>query len=104
MSRDWREAFAKYQTTPQYRLINRGMTLDQFKAIYWWEWAHRLLGRLVGAAFAVPFVLLLVTRRMPLRLVWRCALLLLLVGFQGLVGWWMVKSGLSCAPPWRPSG
>ena len=91
----WREAFAKYQTTLEYRVINRGMTLDQFKEIYRWEWAHRLLGRLIGAAIAVPFVLLLVTRRLPLRLVGRCALLLLLVGFQGLIGWWMVKSGLT---------
>jgi heme a synthase len=91
----WRAAFADYQTTPEYRLINFGMTLDQFKEIYWWEWAHRLLGRLVGAVIAVPFLLLFVMRRLPQRLVGRCALLLLMVGFQGFIGWWMVKSGLS---------
>lgn len=91
----WREAFAKYQTTPEYRFINRGMTLDQFKEIYWWEWAHRLLGRLVGAVSLVGFVLLLATRRLPQRLIGRCALLPVLVGFQGLIGWWMVTSGLS---------
>jgi cytochrome c oxidase assembly protein subunit 15 len=91
----WREAFARYQTTPEYRLINRGMTLDQFKEIYRWEWVHRLLGRLVGAVCLVGFVLLLAARRLPQRLIGRCALLPLLVGLQGLLGWWMVTSGLS---------
>jgi cytochrome c oxidase assembly protein subunit 15 len=70
------------------------MTLEQFKEIYWWEWAHRLLGRLVGAVIAVPFVFLLVLRRLQPRLIWRCAVLILMVGVQGAVGWWMVKSGL----------
>jgi cytochrome c oxidase assembly protein subunit 15 len=91
----WREAFTRYQTTPEYRFVNRGMTLDEFKEIYRWEWAHRLLGRLVAAVIAVPFVLLLATRRIPQRLVGRCLLLFALVVFQGLIGWWMVVSGLS---------
>jgi cytochrome c oxidase assembly protein subunit 15 len=91
----WREVFARYQTTPEYQLINRGMTLDQFKEIYWWEWSHRLLGRLVGAVTLVGFVLLVALRRLPERLIGRCALLPLLVAVQGLIGWWMVMSGLS---------
>src|SRR5471032_2112594 len=70
------------------------MTLQAFQGIYWWEWTHRLLGRLVGAAFVIPFVALLASRRIPRRLVWRCWLLLVLGGLQGLVGWWMVASGL----------
>jgi cytochrome c oxidase assembly protein subunit 15 len=90
----WTKAFAGYQTTPEYRLINRGMTLDQFKEIFWWEWTHRLIGRLVGAVLLIPFLLLLVTRRLQARLAWRCLVLVLLVGLQGLIGWWMVKSGL----------
>jgi cytochrome c oxidase assembly protein subunit 15 len=91
----WLKVFARYQTTPEYRLVNRGMTLDQFKEIYWWEWTHRLLGRLVGAVALVGFLLLLATRRLPHRLIGRCFLLPVLVGFQGFLGWWMVESGLS---------
>lgn len=90
----WLKDFHAYQATPQYRLVNRGMTLGEFKFIYGWEWAHRLLGRTVGAAFALPFAVFLALRRMPRRLVWRCGLLLALGGAQGVVGWWMVKSGL----------
>lgn len=91
----WHDAFVRYQTTPEYRFINHGMTLDDFKEIFWWEWAHRLLGRLVGAVALVGFLLLLATRRLPLRLLGRSALLPVLVGFQGFLGWWMVESGLS---------
>ncbi|HUZ13650.1 MAG TPA: COX15/CtaA family protein [Caulobacteraceae bacterium] len=91
---DWRKDFALYRATPQYQRVNLGMTLGAFKAIFWWEWTHRLLGRLVGAAFAIPFVVLLARRKVPVRLVWRCALLFGLGALQGLVGWWMVASGL----------
>src|SRR5215469_4637328 len=91
---DWAKDFALYKATPQYRQVNAGMTLPEFKSIFWWEWSHRLLGRLVGAAFAIPFIIFLALRQMPARLIWRCAILLGLGGLQGLVGWWMVKSGL----------
>jgi heme a synthase len=91
---DWAKDFALYKATPQYRQVNAGMSLAEFKSIFWWEWSHRLLGRLAGAAFAIPFVLFLAFRQMPARLIWRCAILLGLGGLQGLVGWWMVKSGL----------
>jgi cytochrome c oxidase assembly protein subunit 15 len=93
--RDWAGEFARYRQIPQYAQINSGMTLEAFKSIYWWEWTHRLLGRLVGVAFLLPFVVFLVRRMVPQRLVWRCVGLFLLGGLQGLVGWWMVKSGLS---------
>lgn len=90
----WEDMFALYRQTPQYRLLNQGMSLAQFQGIYWWEWAHRLLGRLIGAVFLVPFLGLVAARRLPKRLIWRCAILFALGGVQGGVGWWMVKSGL----------
>ena len=91
---EWLKDFALYKATPQYREVNAGITLAQFQTIFWWEWGHRLLGRLAGAAFAIPFFVFLALRDMPARLIWRCAILLVLGGLQGLVGWWMVQSGL----------
>src|SRR5579875_2514759 len=70
--RAWADLFAKYQAIPQYRVVNPDMTLAGFKSIFWWEWAHRLLGRTVGVVFAVPLVVLLATRRLPRRLLWPC--------------------------------
>jgi heme a synthase len=90
----WEQVFQLYRATPQYQLLNRGMTLAQFQTIYGWEWAHRLLGRLVGLAFFAPFLVLVALRRLPGRLIWRCVLLFALGGLQGLIGWWMVMSGL----------
>jgi len=92
---DWAFEFRNYQRIPQYQFINKGMSLDAFKGIYWWEWAHRLLGRLVGVAFAVPFLVFLYLKTIPSALIWRCWLLLALGGLQGFVGWWMVSSGLA---------
>lgn len=92
---DWNEAFEKYKAIPQYAQVNAGMTLGEFKGIFFWEWFHRLLGRLIGVVFAVPFAVFLILRRMPRRLIGRCAVLLGLGGLQGLIGWWMVTSGLS---------
>ncbi|MES2723089.1 MAG: COX15/CtaA family protein, partial [Pseudomonadota bacterium] len=92
---DWNEEFARYREIPQYQQLNKGMSLEAFKAIYWWEWGHRLLGRLVGAAFAIPFAYFLIRRQLPKRLIWRCAVLFALGGLQGAIGWWMVSSGLS---------
>ena len=91
----WRHSFELYKQIPQYQLVNPNMTLDEFKGIFWWEWAHRFLGRVVGAAFAIPFIVFLIRRDIPRRLVLRCAVMLGLGGLQGLVGWWMVSSGLS---------
>ena len=91
----WLAEFAKYQHIPQYQQVNRSMSLAGFQSIYWWEWAHRLLGRAVGVVFIIPFVAFLASKRLPRRLVWRAWVLLGLGGLQGLVGWWMVASGLS---------
>lgn len=92
---DWMEAFRKYQEIPQYREVNAGMSLAEFQGIFWWEWIHRQLGRFIGVAFALPFLVFVALRRLPRRLLWRCAILLALGGLQGLIGWWMVSSGLS---------
>ncbi|MGH6956082.1 MAG: COX15/CtaA family protein [Caulobacteraceae bacterium] len=91
---DWMKDFALYRGTTQYREVNAGMTLAEFQSIFWWEWSHRLLGRLIGVVFFVPFVVFLARRRLPGRLVWRCGVLFALGALQGLVGWWMVESGL----------
>jgi cytochrome c oxidase assembly protein subunit 15 len=90
----WQAEFSNYQRIPQYRYINHGISLATFKGLYWWEWGHRLLGRLVGVAFFVPFVIFLALRMFPRRLIWRCAVLFLLGGFQGAIGWIMVQTGL----------
>ena len=91
---DWQAAFEKYRQIPEYSLINRGMTLDDFKFIYWWEWTHRLLGRLIGAAFLLPFLFFWLTRRIEARLLPRLGAIFVLGGLQGALGWYMVKSGL----------
>lgn len=90
----WQAEFAKYRHIPQYTLVNRGMSLAEFQTLYWWEWGHRFLARLVGLVFFAPLVVLLILRRIPNRLIWRCGVILALGGLQGLVGWWMVASGL----------
>jgi cytochrome c oxidase assembly protein subunit 15 len=91
---DWQAEFARYRAIPQFRFVNPAMTLDQFRFIYWWEWSHRLLGRLLGVVFLVPFLWFLARREIPRRLFWRLGGLFVLGGLQGLVGWWMVASGL----------
>lgn len=92
---DWMDAFEKYEAIPQYQQINAGMSLAEFQGIFFWEWFHRLLGRLIGVAFALPFLVFLLMRKLPRRLIVRCVVLLALGGLQGLIGWWMVTSGLS---------
>ncbi len=91
---EWQQELELYRQIPEYQLINKGMSLGEFKQIYWWEWAHRLLARGVGILFAVPFVFFLATGRVEKRLRWPLFGLLLLGGLQGVVGWWMVVSGL----------
>jgi len=91
---DWQDAFAKYRQIPQYRFEHHGMTLQGFQAIFWWEWMHRLLGRLLGFVFFVPFVWFAWTGAIQ-RSEWpRMVLLFALGGLQGFVGWWMVESGI----------
>jgi cytochrome c oxidase assembly protein subunit 15 len=91
----WQEAFNKYRQIPQYQHVNKGMSLSEFKFIYWWEWSHRFLARLVGVVFFVPFVFFLATGRIPRSLVPTLGVIFLLGGLQGFIGWYMVRSGLS---------
>jgi cytochrome c oxidase assembly protein subunit 15 len=90
----WQETFRKYQQTPQYRLVNPDMTLAGFKSIFWWEYIHRLLGRLVGAAFLLPFLWFALRGRIARALAWRLGGIFALGALQGAMGWYMVQSGL----------
>lgn len=89
----WAEELTLYQRTSEYRLQNSGMNMGEFQAIYWWEWAHRFLGKMLGLAFAIPFALFWATGRLRGRF-WPILALFALGGAQGAIGWWMVTSGL----------
>ena len=91
----WQEELEKYRQIPEYQQINKGMSLEQFKAIFWWEWAHRLIARLVGVVMAVPLAYFWLSGRLEPHLKPKLLGLLALGGFQGFVGWWMVTSGLT---------
>jgi cytochrome c oxidase assembly protein subunit 15 len=90
----WQETFGKYKQTPEYRLVNPGMSLEGFKSIFWWEYVHRLLGRLIGAAFLLPLLWFALRRRINRALTWKLLAIFGLGGLQGALGWYMVKSGL----------
>ncbi len=94
----WLESFRNYQQFPEYQKINRGMSLEEFKSIYYFEYAHRVLGRLIGVLFLLPFLFFYLTGRLPAKLAPKLLLLFLMGGFQGLLGWFMVKSGLVDKP------
>jgi cytochrome c oxidase assembly protein subunit 15 len=91
----WTQAFEGYKTIPQYRELNAGMSLSEFKTIFWWEWSHRLLGRVIGVAYLLPFLFFLWRGMLGLELKRRLWLIFGLGSLQGAVGWWMVASGLS---------
>jgi cytochrome c oxidase assembly protein subunit 15 len=91
----WQAEFEKYQAIPQYRELNRGMSLGQFKVIYWWEWTHRLLARATGAVFLLPCLFFLGRGWVPRRLRGRLWAIFAAGALLGVVGWWMVASGLS---------
>ncbi|HEX8624094.1 MAG TPA: COX15/CtaA family protein [Allosphingosinicella sp.] len=94
----WAAEFAAYRQSPQYQLVNSGMSLEDFKNIYFWEYVHRLLGRIIGLAFALPLLWFASRRAIPGGYGWKLAALLLLGGLQGAIGWWMVASGLVDRP------
>lgn len=91
---DWQDAFEKYKQIPEYSEVNAGMTLAQFKFIFWWEWGHRFLGRFIGLAFGLPLVFFWLRGMIPGRMAPWLGGLFLLGGLQGFVGWYMVRSGL----------
>ena len=92
---DWQAEFAKYQATAQYKLLNAGMSLADFKTIFLWEYAHRLWGRLIGFVYLLPFLYFLMRRQIPRPLAWPLAGIFALGACQGALGWWMVESGLA---------
>ncbi|WP_206185429.1 COX15/CtaA family protein [Sphingosinicella sp. CPCC 101087] len=95
---DWQAEFDHYRATPQYRINNSAMTLEDFKTIFFWEYVHRLLGRLIGLAFALPLLWFWWRRAIPAGYGWKLTGLLALGGLQGAIGWWMVASGLVDVP------
>ena len=99
---EWAEVFAKYQASPEYQLVNRGMDLAGFKRIYYVEYAHRVLGRAVGLVFLLPLLWFVATGRVDRPLAWKLGGLFVLGGLQGLLGWYMVKSGLVDVPRVSP--
>lgn len=94
----WNEAFEEYKKYPEYQKINQykhdGFTIDDYKFIYFWEWFHRFIGRIIGLVFIIPFLYFLVKKRLDKPTVIKCLILLAMGGFQGFLGWFMVKSGL----------
>jgi cytochrome c oxidase assembly protein subunit 15 len=90
----WNEVFLKYQATPEYAQVNRGMSLDAFKGIFWWEYFHRLLGRAIGAVFLVPLLWFIARRRIPSGYALKLLGIFVLGALQGALGWYMVQSGL----------
>ncbi|MFQ5955221.1 MAG: COX15/CtaA family protein [Kiloniellales bacterium] len=95
---EWQRTFELYRQTPEYRTINRGMSLTEFKTIFWWEYLHRLWGRLIAVIFAVPFLWFLWRRRLPAGAVPKLAVMFVLGALQGLMGWALVQSGLADRP------
>ncbi len=91
---DWQQEFLKYQESSEYKFQNLGMSLNEFKVIYYWEWGHRQLGRIIGLVWFLGFGALLLFRRITLSWTKRALIIGVLIGFQGFLGWWMVSSGL----------
>jgi cytochrome c oxidase assembly protein subunit 15 len=91
---DWLVLFEKYQQTPQYKQVNYHFSLEDFKSIFWWEYIHRLFGRMIGMVFIIPFLYFLFRKKLEKGLIKKLLIILLLGGFQGVLGWYMVKSGL----------
>src|SRR3546814_15917263 len=100
---EWLRVFGLYQQIPQYSAVNPGMTLGEFQSIFWWEWLHRVWGRLIGVVFLLPFLWFLVRRRLPAGLAPHLAALFLLGGLPGFIGWFMVASGFAARVSLRRS-
>lgn len=91
---DWESEFAKYRASPEFKLLNPHMTMSEFKSIYYMEWIHRLWGRFIGMSFVLPAVYFVARKKVSGPMAWRLGGIAGLIGFQGFIGWWMVKSGL----------
>ncbi|MDT0559523.1 COX15/CtaA family protein [Ichthyenterobacterium sp. W332] len=95
---EWQEAFDLYKQYPEYQKLNNQFTLEDFKDIYFWEWLHRVIGRFIGLVFIVPFLYFLIKKRLSKPTIKKAIILLIMGGFQGFLGWYMVKSGLVDRP------
>lgn len=95
---EWNEAFELYKQYPEYQKLNYGMSLEEFKDIYFWEWIHRVIGRFIGLVFIIPFIYFLIRKQLSKPTIKKSIILLLMGGFQGFLGWYMVKSGLVDRP------
>lgn len=95
---EWNAEFELYKTSPQFKVQNSYFTVEDFKGIYWWEYIHRLIGRLIGVVFFIPFIIFLIQKKLRGKLLWRCLGLFALGGLQGFIGWIMVASGLVDRP------
>lgn len=95
---EWQVPFEKYQQSPEYQIINNQFSLEEFKSIYWWEFIHRMLGRTIGVVFLIPFFYFLIKKKFDKPFLKKMYILLLLGAFQGVLGWFMVKSGLQKEP------
>lgn len=91
---DWNLAFEQYKQYPEYQMVNYHFTLDEFKSIFFWEYFHRLIGRVIGMVFLIPFIYFLITKKLSKKLKLQSLVLFGMGGLQGFIGWWMVKSGL----------
>ncbi|GER58908.1 heme A synthase [Patiriisocius marinus] len=95
---EWNNAFDLYKQYPEYQKINKGMSLEDFKDIYFWEWIHRVIGRFIGVVFFIPFMYFLLTKQLTKATIRKSILLMVMGGFQGFLGWYMVSSGLVDRP------
>jgi len=95
---EWNEAFDLYKQYPEYQKLNNHINLEEFKDIYFWEWIHRVIGRFIGLVFIIPFIYFLIRKQLSKSTIKKAAILLLMGGFQGFLGWYMVKSGLVDRP------
>jgi cytochrome c oxidase assembly protein subunit 15 len=95
---EWQETFELYKTSPEYLKINSHFTLDDFKSIFFWEYLHRMMGRLLGIVFLIPFFYFLIKKKLSRKLTIQSCALLIMGASQGVIGWWMVKSGLVDRP------
>lgn len=96
--KEWQEAFDLYKQYPEYQKLNNHFELDDFKSIYFWEWFHRVIGRVIGLVFIIPFIYFLLRKQLTQKTILKCLVLLALGAFQGFLGWYMVKSGLVDMP------
>ena len=97
-AQNWTEVFNLYKQTPEYIIINKNMSLNEFKYIFWWEWAHRFIARIIGVIFFIPFIFFILKGKLNWPLISRLSVVLIFGMIQAVVGWWMVKSGLTDNP------